>query len=68
MLLRNVAEKILHFANLKGGKPNRPASVDLRVERAKGSLLSCNIVVEKSLDDVLGTAFDLEHDGRVRGN
>lgn len=68
MHLLNGMNRILGFVDLEDGERDLFASVGFRVERAKGDLFSCDIVVGKSLDDVFKTAPDVGHDERVRAN
>lgn len=66
MLLENCTKQTLDFVDLENGKPSFLASVGLRVKGGIGDLLFCEMVVDRNLDDVFRTAFDVNYDRRVR--
>lgn len=68
MLLKNATKQILDLGDLKDGEPDFLASPGLRVKRANGDLISCDIVVHRNFDDVDGTALDVNHDRKVRAS
>lgn len=65
MFLRMGAERILNFASLKDGEPSFAASVGLQIKGANGDLLPYDIVVERDLEDVFGSAFGVVQHRRV---
>lgn len=68
MLLQSSAERVLDFVFLAGGELDFPASVILRVIKLNGDLVSCEIVGEKNLDEIFGTALYLGYDRIVCSN
>lgn len=68
MLLRNGAKRILDFIDLQDGELDFFPSVDLQFERANGDLFSCDVVVDRNLEDVFETALDVPNDRKVRAN
>lgn len=66
--MRNSAKRILDFVDLRDGELSFFTPVGLRLERANSVILSCHIVVRRSLDDVFRTALDVGQDRSVWAN
>lgn len=56
MLLQDRTNRIAHYVSLNDSKLNFRTSVGLLVETVKFDLVSCDIVVEKPLNNVSATA------------
>lgn len=65
MLLRHDVERILDFTDLQDGKPDFSAPIDLRVKMTSGVFIPSSAVVDMSLEDLFGTAFDVVSRTRV---
>lgn len=65
MLLQNGSRRTLDLVDIEEGEPSTLESVGLRVERANGNHLTHKIIVDRNLNEVSGTVFDVSHDRRV---
>lgn len=61
MLRRYGPQRILHFADLTNGKPNFLVPVRMRVESAINDFYLCHKLVDRNLEDVTDTSFDVDH-------
>lgn len=68
MLLENGLLQTPDFLDMDDGEPSFLASVRPRVKRANCKLLSCEFFVDKSLEEIFRTAFEVGYDRIVQAS